>query len=153
MTRKALLTGLADKEFGRGALEEMQKAIEAENSDLFDVLAYVAYLRAPIPRRERAARAKVGINGAYKSDRQLAFLEFVLHHYVDEGVDELDPDKLFQLLRLKYNAIADAAADLGRLSRFAMCSLASKASLSGMDVASSETTSGEQWASYARMRH
>jgi type I restriction enzyme R subunit len=38
-TRKALLLGLADKGFGREALAEMQKAIEADNSDLFDVLA------------------------------------------------------------------------------------------------------------------
>src|SRR5690606_14332349 len=46
-TRKALLAGLAEKGFGREALAEMQKAIEAEDSDLYDVLAYVAYTRAP----------------------------------------------------------------------------------------------------------
>ena len=112
-TRKALLLGLADKGFGREALAEMQKAIEAENSDLFDVLAYVAYTRAPITREERAVQAKAGINTSYKSNKQLAFLDFVLSHYVEEGVDELDLDKLPPLLRLKYNAIADAAAELG----------------------------------------
>ena len=112
-TRKALLEGLADKGFGRGALAEMQKAIEAEDSDLFDVLAYVAYTRAPIKRSERAVLAKAGINSTYKSHRHLAFVEFVLDHYVDEGVDELDMEKLTPLLRLKYSAIADAAADLG----------------------------------------
>lgn len=112
-TRKALLAGLADKGFGREALAEMQNAIEAQNSDLFDVLAYVAYTRAPVSRKVRAVMAKAGINASYKSNRQLAFLEFVLGHYVDEGVDELDLDKLSPLLRLKYSAIADAAADLG----------------------------------------
>jgi type I restriction enzyme R subunit len=112
-TRKALLEGLAEKGFGREALAEMQKAIEAEDSDLFDVLAYVAYTRAPIPRSERAIRAKAGINSTYKSGRHLAFVEFVLDHYVEEGVDELDMEKLTPLLRLKYNAIADAASDLG----------------------------------------
>lgn len=112
-TRKALLEGLAEKGFGREALAEMQKAIEAEDSDLFDVLAYVAYTRAPIPRSERAVRAKAGINSTYKSNRQLAFVEFVLDHYVEEGVDELDMEKLTPLLRLKYHAIADAASDLG----------------------------------------
>jgi len=112
-TRKALLAGLADKGFGREALAEMQKAIEAENSDLFDVLAYVAYTRAPVSREDRAVLAKAGINASYKSNRQLAFLDFVLSHYVAEGVDELDLDKLPPLLRLKYHAIADAAADLG----------------------------------------
>ena len=37
----------------------------------------------------------------------------MLSHYIDEGVDELDLDKLSPLLRLKYSAIADAAAELG----------------------------------------
>ena len=112
-TRGKLLEGLAGKGFGREALGEMQKAIEAEDSDLFDVLAYVAYTRAPIKRSERAVRAKAGINSTYKSNRHLAFVEFVLDHYVEQGVEELDMDKLTPLLRLKYHAIADAAADLG----------------------------------------
>ncbi|MGY1519318.1 EcoAI/FtnUII family type I restriction enzme subunit R [Luteimonas sp. A482] len=112
-TRKALLDGLADKGFGRAALAEMQKAIEAEDSDLFDVLAYVAYTRAPVPRSERARRAKAGISDTYRSNRHLAFVEFVLEHYVEEGVDELDIEKLTPLLRLKYHAIADAATELG----------------------------------------
>lgn len=113
ITRRALLDGLADRGFGREALAEMQKAIEAEDSDLFDVLAYVAYTRAPIPRSERAVLAKSGMSDSYKSNRHLDFVEFVLEHYVHEGVDELDLGKLTPLLRLKYNAIADAAADLG----------------------------------------
>lgn len=112
-TRRALLDGLEEKGFGREALTEMQKAIEAEDSDLFDVLAYVAYTRAPVSRIERARQAKAGISQTYRSHRHLAFVEFVLDHYVEEGVDELDIGKLTPLLRLRYHAIADAAADLG----------------------------------------
>jgi type I restriction enzyme R subunit len=77
----------------------------------------VAYTRAPLTREERAVQAKAGINSSYKNNKQLAFLEFVLGHYVDEGVDELDLDKLTPLLRLKYNAIADAAAELGTVDQ------------------------------------
>jgi type I restriction enzyme R subunit len=40
-TRRKLLDGLNEKGFGRAQLAEMQKIIEAENSDIFDVLAYV----------------------------------------------------------------------------------------------------------------
>jgi type I restriction enzyme R subunit len=112
-TRRRLLRGLADKGFGREALGDMQKVIEAENSDLFDVLAYVAYARAPMTRGERVEQAKAAINTTYRNNRQLAFLDFVLGHYVEQGVDELDLDKLPPLLRLKYHAIADAAAELG----------------------------------------
>src|SRR5205085_1723810 len=37
-TRAKLLEGLAEKGFGRPQLAEIQKIIDAENSDLFDVL-------------------------------------------------------------------------------------------------------------------
>jgi len=113
-TRKKLLQGLAEKGFGRDQLAEMQKIIDAEKSDLFDVLANVAYAMPPLTRQERAASAKAGISAHFNA-RQQAFLDFVLSHYVNVGVDELDQEKLTPLLRLKYkDSIADALADLGR---------------------------------------
>ena len=113
-TRKALLAGLADKGFGREPLAEMQKIIEAENSDLFDVLAYVAYAAEPVTRAERAAAAKAATAAEF-TDKQRAFVDFVLAQYVKQGVDELDAEKLSPLLKLRYNnAIADAFAELGR---------------------------------------
>ena len=112
-TRKALLAGLADKGFGREPLAEMQKIIEAENSDLFDVLAYVAFAASPESRTTRAAHAKALGHDKY-SDRQQAFVDFVLAQYVAQGVDELDAEKLSPLLKLRYkNALADAVKDLG----------------------------------------
>jgi type I restriction enzyme R subunit len=113
-TRKLLLNGLAEKGFGHEQLVEMQKIINAEKSDLFDVLAYVAYALPPLTREERADRAKVAISTQFNSKQQ-AFLAFVLAHYVGVGVYELDQEKLTPLLRLKYlNSISDAIADLGR---------------------------------------
>jgi len=113
-TRKKLLEGLAEAGFGHDQLAEMQKIIDAEKSDLFDVLAYVAYAMPPLTREERAADAKVVISSRFNAKQQM-FLDFVLSHYVSIGVDELDQEKLTPLLRLKYhNSIADAVADLGR---------------------------------------
>ncbi len=113
-TRKAFLHRLAEKGYGRDQMIEMQKIIEAENSDLYDVLAYVAFQLQPITRAERAARAKLSINTHFNTKQQV-FLDFVLSQYVKVGVDELDQEKLTPLLRLKYNnAIADAVADLGK---------------------------------------
>ena len=112
-TRKKLLQGLADKGFGGDQLAEMQKIIDAEKSDLFDVLAHVAYALPPLTRAERAAGAKRDIS-AHFNNKQQAFLDFVLSHYVSVGVGELDQDKLAPLLQLRYHAIADALADLGR---------------------------------------
>ena len=112
-TRKKLLEGLAEKGFGKDQLGEMQKIIDAENSDLFDVLAHVAFALQPITRKERAASAHKEIHDHF-SDKQQAFLGFVLAHYVHEGVEELEQEKLTKLLRLKYHdSIPDAVADLG----------------------------------------
>ena len=113
-TRVKLLFGLAEQGFGKEQLLEMQKIIAAENSDLFDVLAHVAYALPPLTRATRASRAKVAIH-AHFNGKQEAFLNFVLAHYVQAGVEELDKEKLTPLLRIKYRgAIADAVADLGR---------------------------------------
>jgi type I restriction enzyme R subunit len=113
-TRARLLQGLAEKGFGREQMTEMQRIIDAEKSDLFDVLAYVAYALPTLSRQERATRAKLEIKSRFASKQQV-FLDFVLSHYVSQGVEELDQEKLTPLLRLKYNdSIADAVADLGK---------------------------------------
>jgi len=111
-TRRRLLEGLADKGFGKDQLQEMQKIIDAENSDLFDVLAHIAYALPPQTRQERAVHAK-GEIGSHFNTKQQAFLEFVLAQYVDQGVEELDQEKLVPLLLLKYKALPDAVAQLG----------------------------------------
>lgn len=97
-TRKKLLQGLAEKGFGHDQLVEMQKIIDAEKSDLFDVLAHVAYALPPITRHERAASAKAVISTSF-SARQQVFLDFVLSHYVSVGVS---------LVRASDNVIRDS---------------------------------------------
>jgi type I restriction enzyme R subunit len=112
-TRAKLLIGLAENGFGSEQLKEMQRIIDAEKSDLFDVLAYVAYARPPRSREERAEQAKAAISTEF-TDKQQAFLDFVLSHYVKVGVDELAREKLTPLLRIKYqNSLSDALAELG----------------------------------------
>ena len=112
-TRRKLLEGLAEKGFGKDQLAEMQKIIDAEKSDLFDVLAHVAYALPPLTREERAAKARVIITQHFNTKLQV-FLGFVLSHYEIVGVEELDQSKLTPLLKLKYHdSIADAVADLG----------------------------------------
>ena len=113
-TRAKLLEGLAEKGFGHEQLAEMQKIIDAEKSDLFDVLAHVAYALPPLTREDRATKAKVEISTHFNTKQQV-FLDFVLSHYVSVGVEELDQTKLTPLLRLKYHdSLTDAVADLGK---------------------------------------
>jgi superfamily II DNA or RNA helicase/predicted GIY-YIG superfamily endonuclease len=112
-TRRKLLEGLAERGFGPEQLMEMQKVIDAESCDLFDVLGHVAYALPPLTREARAAKAKVEISTHFNSKEQV-FLDFVLSHYIAVGVEELDQEKLGPLLKLKYHdSIADAVADLG----------------------------------------
>jgi len=113
-TRKKLLDGLAEKGFGKEQLTEMSRVIDAEKSDIFDVLAHVAYALPPITREERALKAKIIISTHFNT-KQAVFIDFVLSHYISVGVDELNQDKLTPLLRLKYrNSIPDAIRDLGK---------------------------------------
>ena len=115
-TRRELLQRLADSGFGPEQLTEMQKLIDAEKSDVFDVLEYVGFAVPPITRSERVDGAKTNIF-ALISREQRDFLDFVLSKYIETGVDELDEAKLPQLLELKYHALEDATDELGSVSQ------------------------------------
>lgn len=115
-TRKKLLTGLAEKGFGTEQLEEMKQLVEAEDSDIYDVLAYVAYAKAPISREARVQLHRREILGQHDS-RERVFLDFVLSQYVKAGVHELDTEKLPDLITLKYHALADAVRELGDIKK------------------------------------
>ena len=113
-SRRALLDKLAEKGFGDDQMKEMQYLVDAENSDLFDVLAYVAYNLPIISREERVKNAGESIQAEFNA-REVGFLDFVLKQYIRVGVKELSPEKLTPLIRLKYNnAISDAVAELGQ---------------------------------------
>lgn len=112
ITRKAMLDKLAAAGYTREDLSTLQRLVDAEKSDLFDVLEFIAYSVKPITREERVAKAKAHIYTGLTS-RQHEFLDFVLAKYIETGVDELDQEKLPDLLTLKYHAINDATAQLG----------------------------------------
>jgi type I restriction enzyme, R subunit len=112
LTRKAFLEKLADAGFGKDELSILQKLINAEKSDLIDVLAYVTYAIQPISREERVEKAKPLIFMDL-NEKEKEFLEFVLSQYIETGVGELDQEKLPRLLELKYQSIADAVLALG----------------------------------------
>lgn len=112
-TRKKLLKELEEKGYTNAQLEDLRSMVHGENSDLFDVLNYVAYHKDLVPRLERAERAKIQLKDY--NPKQQEFLNFVLEQYVKEGVDELDDAKLSPLLTLKYSTITDAKAQLGEI--------------------------------------
>jgi len=111
-TRKIFLEKIAEVGYGKDELETLQKMIDAEQSDLFDVLAYISFLTQPITRKQRVKQTKTKIFEKVNA-KQKEFLEFVLAKYEDKGIEELDEEKLPILLNLKYRAIADAEEILG----------------------------------------
>ncbi|MEO7300943.1 MAG: type I restriction-modification enzyme R subunit C-terminal domain-containing protein, partial [Verrucomicrobiota bacterium] len=115
ITRKTLLDKLADAGFGAGELATLQSLVNAEKSDLFDVLEYVAYATPTITREMRVQEAQTNIF-AMLNDKQKEFLEFVLCKYIQDGVGELDQEKLPALLTQKYQALEDAQTQLGNVT-------------------------------------
>ena len=113
-TRKKLLQRLDESGHSVSQLNDLRRVIHAEDSDLYDVLAYAAYSTNPIKRSDRAEYVKSHFS-QYES-KQRVFIDFVLKQYIDSGVMELDDEKLPQLLELKYQAIADAKQELGEIA-------------------------------------
>ena len=113
MTRKVLLEKLDEAGYGKEELSTLQKLIDAEKSDLFDVLEYVFNSDIkPITREARVAAAQATIF-ALLNVRQKEFIEFVLSKYIETGVEELDQEKLPILLTNKYQSLEDAKEILG----------------------------------------
>ena len=111
-TRRQLLDGLEEKGYGRQQLAELSGVINAEKSDLYDVLAYIAFALPTISRKQRVDASRSRIYAGH-NDKQQEFLEFVLNHYVEQGVEELDDKKLPDLITLKYHTTGDAVSVLG----------------------------------------
>lgn len=117
MTRKELLQKLDEAGFGKDELTTLQSLIDAEKSDIFDVLEYIFNSDIkPITREERVAAAQATIF-VLLNDKQKEFIEFVLSKYIETGVEELAQEKLPDLLKIKYQSFEDAGAVLGDLSK------------------------------------
>lgn len=112
ITRKELLNKLEQNGFSKQDLKSIQSLIEAEDSDLFDVLERIAYSKQPISRIERVTKAEDKIH-ANLNDRQKEFIDFVLERYALGGVEELDMDRLSDLITLKYRTVSDGQKALG----------------------------------------
>jgi type I restriction enzyme R subunit len=113
LTRRTLLEKLDAAGFGKKELSNLQKLIDAEKSDLFDVLEYVFNSDIkPMTREARVAAAQATIF-ALLDNKQKEFIEFVLSKYIETGVEELDQEKLPVLLTNKYQSLEDAKGILG----------------------------------------
>lgn len=110
--RKALLERLAERSYDENILVEMQKALFAEDSDIFDILSHIAYAKNMRTRQERADIGCRRIEDQF-DPKMVAFLDFVLGSYVKNGVDDLDRSKLRDFVKLRFGTAKECAAELG----------------------------------------
>ena len=116
LTRKTLLDNLDAAGFPKDDLLTLQKLVDMEKSDLYDVLEYVFNGDYIAMTREARAKAAEATIFALLNDKQREFIAFVLSKYIETGVDELDQEKLPILLTNKYQSLEDAKEILGDVS-------------------------------------
>lgn len=114
-TRQNLLEGLQAKGYSMMQLKTIAAMLEAEHSDLFDVLANLAFSLPTKTREQRVAERKAFINQGYNY-QQLEFVNFILSHYIEQGVSELGTEKLKSFVNLKYQGVRDMPAELGKVA-------------------------------------
>lgn len=112
ITRRDLMKKLEGAGCYKDDLEKLQELIDAKDSDLFDVLEYIAYARAPVTRLARVSTNESNIFNML-NEKQREFVSYVLRNYIAEGVDELDVSKLSTVLNAKYGSIHAAQTELG----------------------------------------
>ncbi len=120
ITRKVLLENLESAGYPKDDLLTLQKLVDMEKSDLYDVLEYVFNGDYIAMTREARAKAAEATIFALLNDKQKEFITFVLSKYIETGVDELDQEKLPILLTNKYQSLEDAKeilGDVGNISR------------------------------------
>ncbi len=114
-TRKKLLQKLKNAGYSIENFNKIKEVINAPESDIFDVLTFIAYSENLQTRQERVDNHKVVIFNNIQS-RQHAFIEFVLKQYIQNGVTELDSERLAELINLKYGTPLNAQNELGSIS-------------------------------------
>lgn len=133
-TRKSLLTGLAEKGYGEEQLQAIARITNTENSDIYDVLTYIAYAARPLTREERVIKHKDLIFSKY-TGKQREFLDFILDQYIRSGVGELDREKLPKLIEIKYHTINEAISQLGEIQEISGVFMSFQAYLYWSDAA------------------
>lgn len=110
--RIAFIQRLVELGYDADRIEDMRWLINAPNSDIFDVLAYVRFTLAPLTGSQRADAARAtGLSGYEPEMRE--FLGYVLRAYEAHGIAELAPIKIADFLCIRYGGTNDAKQHRG----------------------------------------
>jgi type I restriction enzyme R subunit len=99
--RKELLNKLKQMNIDESQLNDLKQIFEAQESDIYDVLAHLSF---NLDIKSRADRVLSVSNSEfvekYHNEKAKEFIEFILERYRKDGVKELDEDKLSDLVKL-----------------------------------------------------
>lgn len=118
-TRQELLSKLENSGYTLEKLNDIKGILNTPDTDVFDVLEYVSsYTDTMMTRQERAEQCKKLLALDKPEARRRVFIEFigfVLSQYIQNGVKELNSDRISNLIKLKYGTPTDAEKELGTL--------------------------------------
>ena len=99
--RKDLLNKLREMNIDESQLNDLKLIFEADNSDIYDILAHISFNLDIKTRSERVFAVEHSeFIEKHHNEKAKEFLEFILERYKKEGVKELDEDKLGKLVDL-----------------------------------------------------
>lgn len=114
-TRAELLKQLGDLGFDNEQLNDLRNMIASPDCDIFDVLSHISFASDLVTRKQRVSFVKDDPQffEVYQKLEAREFLEFVLQHYQEYGIEELQRDKLGDLVKLKLGTTKDAKTAFG----------------------------------------
>ena len=117
--RKELLNKLKDMNIDQEQLNDLKQIFEAQNSDIYDVLAHLSFNMDIKTRSERVLSVEnSSFIEKYHTDKSKEFIEFILRRYKKDGVKELGEDKLGQLVDLSgLGTVREVADDFGGIAQ------------------------------------
>jgi len=101
-TRSQLIDELATRGFDLEKLLALRDAFNAEDSDVYDLLRFIAFDKEIISRRERVSGSDLSFTKEL-DEKSREFVDFVLSQYEKNGFEDLD---LTELLKLKFGNVS-----------------------------------------------
>ncbi|ADN08848.1 EcoAI/FtnUII family type I restriction enzme subunit R [Sulfurimonas autotrophica] len=99
--RKDLLNKLKEMNIDESQLNDLKQIFEAQNSDIYDVLAHISFNLNIKTRSERVFAVEHSeFIEKHHNEKAKEFIEFILERYKKDGVKELGEDKLGKLVDL-----------------------------------------------------
>lgn len=112
--REHFLDQLSDRGYDTDRLDDIRRLVDAQDSDLFDVLSYILFTNPPRTRHERADHVRS--DGVSETDGEMKeFLLAILSAYEDRGESELATKKLGTFLTARYGSVGEGKLKLGGL--------------------------------------